>query len=105
MTTRRRSLLVVIITLMILCSFITGCGNADDYDHESKEIQVEEPEIPIPGLILIESIFVEGTKLHQIILYDPETFVMYSYVEWYDGGGFLEMHNADGTPRIYNPTE
>lgn len=105
MTTRRRSLLVVIITLMILCSFITGCGsgNDNDYDHESKEMQLEKTEIA--GLILIESICVEGTKLHQLILYDPETFVMYSYVEWFDGGGFLEMHNADGTPRIYNPTE
>lgn len=103
MTTRRRSLLVVIITLMILCSFITGCGSGNDYDHESKEMQVDKTEIP--GLILIECISVEGTRLKQLILYDPETFIMYSYVEWFEGGGFLEMHNADGTPRIYNPTE
>lgn len=80
---------------------MSGCGSSEDYDHESKDIKVEEPEIK--GLILIEKTKVEGTNLHQFILYDPENFIMYSYVEWVDGGGFVEMHNTDGTPRIYQP--
>lgn len=79
-----------------LCISITGCG-------ESKDIKVETPQIP--GLVLIEKIKVEGTSLNQFILYDPETFIMYSYVEWIDGGGFVEMHNINGTPRIYDPNK
>lgn len=100
---KRRNIFIIAICLIFLCICITGCGKRDDYDHESKDIKVEAPQIP--GLVLIEKTKVEETALTQFILYDPETFIMYSYVEWIDGGGFVEMHNTDGTPRIYNPNK
>lgn len=101
--TKWKNIFVIAICLIFLCISITGCGESEDYDHESKDIKVETPQIP--GLVLIEKIKVEGTSLNQFILYDPETFIMYSYVEWIDGGGFVEMHNIDGTPRIYDPNK
>lgn len=113
--TKRRNLLVVIITLMFICMFLTGC---DGGDHESayiEDIDVKEetekkPEIKgekVKGLVRIETIEIDmgdGYKnMSQTILYDPETHVMFSAFYW--GGDFRinEMHNSDGTLRLYEP--
>ena len=106
--TKRRNLLVVIITLMFMCMSLTGCTGVD---HESAYIEDEaekKPEIKgekVKGLVCIETIKIdmgEGYKeMSQTILYDPETHVMFSSFYW---GGDLcvnEMHNSDGTLRLY----
>lgn len=113
--TKRRNLLVVIITLMFMCMFLTGCTGVD---HESAYIEDEAvkeetenaPEIKgekVKGLVYIETIEIymgKGYKdMSQTILYDPETHVMFSAFYW---GGDLcvnEMHNSDGTLRLYEP--
>ncbi len=99
--TKRKNTFLLVMCIIILCICMTGCSKSEENDHESKDIEVEAPQIP--GLILIEKIKVEGTNLHQFILYDPESFILYSYVEWVDGGGIIEMRNVDGTPRVYDP--
>ncbi len=99
----RKNLFVMFASMILLCFLLIGCSADDDYDHESKDIKVEGNEVQ--SLVLIEKVKIEGTNLHQFILYDPSNFIMYSYVEWVDGGGFVEMHNIDGSPRIYNPVK
>ena len=113
--TKRRNLLVVVITLMFMCMSLTGCTGVDHEsayieDEEVKEETEKEPEIKgekVKGLVCIETIEIdmgEGYKdMSQTILYDPETYVMFSAFYW---GGDLcvnEMHNSDGTLRLYEP--
>lgn len=103
---KRRRILVMIITLVLVCVCLAGC---DGGDHESAyidDVREEEERPSVKGLVPIEEIEIElesHRELHQFILYDPETYIMFSYVEWIDGGGILEMHNPDGTPRLYDP--
>lgn len=98
---KRKNVFAMVICIILLCLCIAGCSESEENDHESKDIKVEA--LQIPGLVLIEKVKVDGTALTQFILYDPETFIMYSYVEWIDGGGIIEMRNIDGTPRVYDP--
>ena len=115
---RRKNWIAVIIAILLMSMFLTGCDGGDhesayiddegtsseesDTSSESEELsEAERPE----GLVLIREVKVElngHRDLYQYILYDPETKIMYSYVEWIDGGGFCEMHNPDGTPRLYD---
>ena len=112
---KRRNLLVVIITLMFVCMFLTGC---DGGDHDSAYIDDEaveeetkkEPELKgekVKGLVYIETIKIDmgaGYKdMSQIILYDPETYVMFSAFYWGGDLSINEMHNSDGTLRLYDP--
>ena len=36
-------------------------------------------------------------------MYDPDTMVMYSYLEGRYGGGTTVLYNADGTLKLYSP--
>lgn len=103
--TKRRCLLVVITTLILMCTILSGCS---EIDHESKYIDdddeiTEEMELePVSPLILIKKEKIEGTSSNQYIFYDPETNVMYSHVTDINHYGMIEMHNSDGTPRLYD---
>jgi len=111
--TKRRNLLVVIITLMFVTVFLTGC---DGEEHDSVYIDddiIENDSDENENLPSVESLVVINVNkidtgkwnqdIYQIIMYDPETYIMFSYVEWADGGGVFEMHNPDGSPRLYDP--
>jgi hypothetical protein len=99
--TKRRNLLVVIITLMFVCVFLTGC---DDSDHESKDIEDEEEIVYecVAPLILISKEKIEGSDIKQYTYYDPETMIMFVHYSNCNDKGISVMHNSDGTPRIYD---
>lgn len=115
--TKRRNLLVVIITLMLVCVFLTGCDGGDhdsayidddSIENDAEEKSSKQENLPsVEGLVLINVVKIDGGSghrdLYQFIMYDPETYIMFSYVEWIDGGGIFEMHNPDGSPRLYDP--
>lgn len=115
---KRNCWLAIIIALCTICLLMTGCAGPDDGNHESRDIVEDETtgegekttneqsgDVPnVPGLIFVEKHEIETNSnrtFFQFIFYDPETLILYSYVEWIDGGGFLEMHNDDGSPRLY----
>lgn len=101
---RRPRILIFLFLFLVVFTF-TGC---EDIDHESKYIkdEVEEEEkIVYEGvapLILIKEEQIEEVNVKQLIFYDPETLVMYSYFTRVDAEGLIEMHNSDGTLRIYD---
>lgn len=101
--TKRKDLLVVIITLIIMCITLAGCA---EMDHESKDIKEDEKEEivyeDVSPLILIKKEKIEGVSSKQYIFYDPETMIMYSHLTDINHYGMLEMHNSDGTPRLYD---
>jgi hypothetical protein len=113
---KRRNLLVIIITLMFVCVFLTGCDDGDhdsayiddDFEQETetqKEIEVKGENVK--GLVYVETIDVymgEGYKdMTQTILYDPKTNIMFSAFWWGGDCSVVQMCNPDGSPRIYNP--
>lgn len=40
--------------------------------------------------------------LHQTIMYDPDTMVMYTYLDGYRAGKISEIYNPDGTLKLYS---
>ncbi len=100
---KRKNLLVVIITLILMCITLAGCA---EMDHESKDIKDDEKEKivyeDVSPLILIKKEKVEDSSSTQYIFYDPETMIMYSHLTDVNHYGMLEMHNSDGTPRLYD---
>lgn len=100
--TKRKKMLVIIIALCLMCGLFTACAVAEETDHESVDIH-EEVIQKVKPLVFLEKyeIKTNGRLFYQLIFYDPETLIMYSYVEWIDGGGFVEMHEPDGSPRLY----
>lgn len=112
--TKRRNLLVMIITLMFVCVFLAGCDGGDHdsayIDDDSVKETQEVPEVKgekVKGLVCIETIEINMGKgykdMSQTILYDPETYIMFSAFYWGGDLSVTEMHNPDGTPRLYDP--
>ncbi len=105
--TKRKNWLLITIAFILMCMFLSGCS---DIDHESKDIKDEEEteeteEIvyeDVSPLIMIKKEKIEGVSSKQYIFYDPETLVMYSHFTDMNHYGMLEMHNSDGTPRLYD---
>lgn len=48
----------------------------------------------------VKHFYVEG--LTQYTMYDPETLVMYVYMDGYNSAGMSVIYNADGTPKLYS---
>lgn len=101
---RRPRILIFLFLFLVVFTF-TGC---EDIDHESKYIkdEVEEEEKVVyegvAPLIFIKEEKIEDVNVKQLIFYDPETLVMYSYFTRVSAEGLIEMHNSDGTPRLYD---
>lgn len=100
---KRRNLLVVTITLILMSISLAGCAGTD---HESKDIKEDEKEEivyeSVSPLIFLKKEKIEESGCSQSICYDPETLIMYSHFSGMDHHGMLEMHNSDGTPRLYD---
>lgn len=100
--TKRNRLLAIIIALVLACLSLTGC---EDVDHESKDIE-EETEVieyeDFAPLILITKAKIEGPGWYQYIYYNPETMVMYTHFTDISDHGLSEMHNPDGSLRLYD---
>lgn len=90
--TKRRMLAMII--ALVMCVSLSACSSEkSDSDAQSefgKFIEVEE------GLA-------KDSDVYQYIMYDPDTMVMYSYLEGDYGGGTTVLYNADGTLKLYSP--
>ena len=90
----KRKMLAMIIALTLSFSL---CACEQEYEVE------ESPKVPFEKFVVLEKGYVENSYMDQFIMYDPDTLVMYTYFEGYDGGGLTVMYNADGTLRTYSP--
>ena len=93
----KRKILAIIIVLT-MCLALSACTCEENTTEEQKK--------PAPAaLIEIACYQLETTYewIYQYIFYDPETMVMYSYLEDGDGAAITPLYNADGTLRIYTP--
>ena len=89
--TKRRMLAMIISLVMCVSLSACSCGESDS-DVQSSKFET---------FIVVEN----GTlgDVYQYIMYDPDTMVMYSYLDGRVGGGLTVMYNADGTLKIYSP--
>lgn len=98
MTTRK--ILAAIVALAIALGGIvclSGCST------KPKEFELTESETG--GLVAIsrQMYFIEDYNYTQTILYDPDTFVMYSMITGGSGAmSITVLYNADGTPKLYD---
>ena len=89
----KRKMLAIIIALIMCVSLLACSGRESDSDVQSK----------FGTFIVVKKGLIKGTAVDQYIMYDPDTMVMYSYLDENKGGGFTVMYNADGTLKIYFP--
>ena len=90
--------LITVALIVLLGIGLVACGEIEESEHQSTQIDVG-------GLVLISRYdnFIEGYIYDQNILYDPDTFVMYSMISTNNGVAITVMYNADGTLKLYNP--
>lgn len=74
-------------------SLLTAWCKKSDLDVQSK----------FGTFILVEEEGIRGSYVNQYIMYDPDTMVMYSYLEHEYAAGLTVMYNADGTLKLYSP--
>lgn len=87
-------LIVVVIFTLIFCN-------------DSEKTNFETPDVIHEyGLIaLSENKLIDGYRLNQYVLYDPDTLVMYSLITKNKGMAMTVLYNADGTPKLYDAHE
>ena len=51
--------------------------------------------------VVVEAI--NGTYFDQTLMYDPDTLVMYTYLDGRYAGTMTVLYNADGTLKLYSP--
>lgn len=89
----KRKMLAMIIALVMCVSLLTAWCKKSDLDVQSK----------FGTFILVEEEGIRGSYVNQYIMYDPDTMVMYSYLEHEHAAGLTVMYNADGTLKLYSP--
>lgn len=98
--TIRKILSIIFVITLIFSSVInlTSCESVKEY---------EEKESPVDGLVCLsrQGEFIENYGFNQYILYDPETFVMYSFISGGRGSAMSVLYNADGTLKRYTPVK
>ena len=90
----KRKLLAIIIALM-LCISLCAC--------EQETSETELADSSLGKFVILEEGALNDSGLYQYIMYDPDTMVMYTFLDGYHAGGPIVMYNADGTLKIYSP--
>lgn len=97
---KKRKIFAIIIAIVLTMSVLAGCGSAEEANRESKDIVDDEKDYE--SFVVISQETLTGW-LKQYIMYDPQTKVMWTYIEGDDGGGLSIIYKADGTPQLYEP--
>ena len=85
---KRILILILIIALIAMC--LTACA----------EQEQPEPDV-VGGLVVIG----KSEWENQVVLYDPDTMVMYVFVHRGSGGGLTPLYNADGSLKLWEVDE
>lgn len=97
---KKRKTFVIIITIVLTMTLLAGFGASDEGNRESKDIVDEEE--TYEKFVVISQENLPGW-LTQYIMYDPQTKVMWTFIEGDDSGGLSVIYKADGTPQLYEP--
>ncbi len=87
--------------VLFIFIFMTGCS-VSEQDNEAKDI-VEAEEEEFETFVVLSKKSIPHSDITQYILYDPDTMVMWTFMDGYRCGGPAVIYNADGTPKIYEP--
>ncbi len=109
-----KKVFVALILLVMTTILLSGCGSTTDTTVSGEKPEPTATAIPTKAPPTVSSFVVINsqkifTNTTQYIMYDPETMVMwsalYTYTSTGDGISHSPMYNADGTIRLYNPTD
>lgn len=92
----KRKILVMIITLVLSVS-LCACSTEEQSKQSKADIQSQSGIFPV----VAESDV--GSYDFQSIMYDPDTMVMYTYLDGNHTGTMGVIYNADGTLKLYSP--
>lgn len=96
---KRKNFAIIIAVILMVFFTTTACGESSE-DRESKDI-VEEEEKYESFVILSREVLPGPGYIEQYIMYDPQTKVMWTYIEGDDAGGLSIIYNVDNTPVLY----
>lgn len=99
----RRNLAIIIavtfVVVMLFSVFLVGCSY-EDGDRESKDIVKDEKKYE--NFIVLSDETLPGPGwLEQYIMYDPQTKIMWTFIQGSDSGGLSIIYNVDGSPMLY----
>ena len=88
----KRKVLAMIIALT-LCFSLCACGPTS----------TDSTDVSFGNFVVLEKGSIAKSDVYQYIMYDPDTMVMYTFLDGYRCGGPTVLYNADGTLKIYTP--
>lgn len=100
---KKRKALVIIIAMLFVACFMAGCSGATETDRESKDIIKEEEKEEFGTFVVLSKKDIPDSAITQYIMYDPDTMVMWTFMDGYRCGGPSVIYNADGTLKLYQP--
>lgn len=98
---KRRNFVITIAMLLMVALFMSACGSSSGTDRESKDIEDEEKDFGT--FVVLSQKDIKDSDITQYIMYDPESMIMWTFMDGYRCGGPAILYNADGTMRIYEP--
>ena len=98
MTTRK---ILAMIIALVMCVSLSACaGSLSDRSGKKSDSDVQSK---FGTFIVVEKGQIKDSNIYQYIMYDPDTMIMYSFLDGYRCGGPIVMYNADGTLKLYSP--
>lgn len=97
---KKRKTFVIIIAMLMVALFMSACGSTET-DREAKDITEDEKDFGT--FVVLSKEDIKDSDIVQYILYDPESMIMWTFMDGYRCGGPAILYNADGTMRIYEP--
>ena len=102
MKKRTRHVVMILLAfcmIFLFTVFTMGCS-CSEVDRDSKDIVEEEEKYGCFVVLSREFLPGEG-YLEQYIMYDPQTKIMWTFIEGNDSGGLSIIYDVDGTPILY----
>lgn len=100
---KKRNALLIIIAMLFVTCFMAGCSAATETDRESEDIIKEEEKEEFGTFVVLSKKDIPNSDITQYIMYDPDTMVMWTFMDGYRCGGPSVIYNADGTLKLYQP--
>lgn len=101
----KRKILAMILAIVAVLAVATSCGEKEEVPEVVKLSNRDESQIGglVPIAMEVDFFGVDWYTEDQVVLYDPETNVMYVLIKDGFSTVITPLLNADGTPKLYYP--
>lgn len=99
---RKNWVIIIAVTFFVVMLALTFFAEDSSASGEREAAEIVKEEKTYNSFITLYEEHI-GCGIWQTIMYDPQTKIIWTYVEGGDGGGLSIIYNVDGSPMLYEP--